>query len=67
MLHLAHAGIAVFTSRSTDRDGIQFEARLPARKFRKYVPIGRIGGTVAGSGTDEKEVQAIHAEEVTKA
>jgi len=65
MLHLA--GVPVLASRRTNTGGIQFEARLPARKFRKYVPIGRIGGPAAGSGTDEKEVQAIHAEEVTKA
>jgi hypothetical protein len=47
--------------------GVQFEARLPARKFRKYVSIGRTGEHAAGSGSDEKEVQAIHTEEVTKA
>lgn len=46
-------------TRKTDF-GSQFEARVPARKFRKYVCVGRVGREA------EKKTQDVveHAEEV---
>ncbi|KAL2018419.1 hypothetical protein VTK56DRAFT_838 [Thermocarpiscus australiensis] len=42
-----------------------FEARLPARKFRKYVCVGRTGGDAAvASDSDEKAAEIVHAEKV---
>jgi len=45
-----------------------FEARLPARKFRKYVCLGRNGGGLgtASSPEDKEDAEVMH-EEVSKA
>jgi hypothetical protein len=46
---------------------VQFEARLPARKFRKYVCVGRVGeGAGSASGSDEKEAAEVVHEELAK-
>lgn len=45
-----------------------FEARLPARKFRKYVCVGRGGGVAneSDSVNSEKGEEVVHAEEVKR-
>lgn len=45
-----------------------FEARLPARKFRKYVCVGR-GGVANESdsvNSEKKGEEVVHAEEVKR-
>jgi len=50
----------------------QFEARVAARKFRKYVCMRRAAGSAIAVGAggaraaDEKEAEAVHTEEVIK-
>ncbi|KAK4243667.1 hypothetical protein C7999DRAFT_18008 [Corynascus novoguineensis] len=47
-----------------------FEARLPARKFRKYVCVGREGGdavAVSRSVSDDKDAAEVMHEEISKA
>ncbi|KAK7711540.1 hypothetical protein SLS63_012679 [Diaporthe eres] len=45
--------------RSLEEIDEMFEARLPARKFRQYVSVGR-----AGREAEKKEAEVVHAEEV---
>ena len=48
-----------------------FEARLPARKFRKYVCVGRGGGVANGESdsvnSEKNDEEVVHAEEVKRA
>jgi hypothetical protein len=45
----------------------QFEARLPAKKFRKYVCLGRNGGGANAASEDEKDTAEVMHEEVSRA